>query len=408
MLRSLFGLDQPTQQQSDYLPPASPFGDWRNALSTAGLALLAKRANRDTSFLDVLPMAQKMAEANRASALQQKVGQAFQASLANADPKTKALAGALIQAGSYDKAYELLKPAKAEPYTLGKDQIRYGANNEIVARGPQGSPDDNKLKQGSFDLRRWESLPATWRSNYLAIANGMGISSDEALDAFTSKKSLKQLAKERGIDENMIPDPSYPPTNAQINAIQQRTGAVAEMKVLDDFITGAQKPYSQRVAGISPTLTKDSALILAGKAKEDVKNRFAQNVAAKILQTENFAARFKSLGGNVSESAIENLMRESLADFKIPGITLTPEIWGMAQEMVKNKLMEAATAANRSTLRSGMPTASYEEANAPSSSTPPNTNETANRVPMIFNGKPVLLRADQVEEALKTPGWARR
>lgn len=408
MLRKLFGLDAESTEPTDQsLSPVGPFSGWQNGLTTLGLGLLAKGQNRDADLMGtVLPMAQKMAEQRQAQEIRSRVVKSFGEALQNADPKTKALAGALIQAGSYDKAFELLKPAKAEPYTLGKDQIRYGADNQPVARGPQASPEEEKLKQGSYDLRRWESLPATWRSNYLAIANGMGVSSDEALDAFTSKKSLKQLAKERGIDENMIPDPNYPPTNAQINAIQQRRGAVAEMQVLDDFITGAQQPYSQRVAGISPTMAKDGALITTGRANDEVKGRFAQNVAAKILQTENFAARFKSLGGNVSESAIENLMRESLADFKIPGVTLTPEIWGMAQQMVKSKLMEAATAANRVTLRSGLDSASYNEpANTQQPSGANNAGKSLSEEDIQYNMKTYNKTRQQVLDAAKLQGY---
>lgn len=313
------------------------------------------------------------------------------------DPATQKIISELVATGDPDmikRAMDVIKPP--DPYTTKPGDIRYdGLGNVLTDRSNESDP-LNDYRQQRNNLIKWTSLPADWRSNTLAIGSALGFSAQETENAYLSGKSLKEMAKEKGIPENLIPNPAYPPTKAQINAVQQRRAALSEMNVLDDFISKAQAPYSRRVNGYSLNFIGD-AVSSDPKAQE----RASDNVAAKILQTENFAARFKSLGGNVSEAAIDKLMTESLANFKIPGVTLSPAIWSQAQAKVKQKLIEAATSANDVVLRSGMSSANQDEAPQPDVDVPPGMAKMRDN-----KGVPVYVPVGQISKAITEGGYS--
>ncbi len=69
-------------------------------------------------------------------------------SVPNLDPRVRQLAQLLIQSpdtaemGLNLLVQGMMPPAAGEPFTLGEDQVRYGADGREIARGPAGRPDD--------------------------------------------------------------------------------------------------------------------------------------------------------------------------------------------------------------------------------------------------------------------------
>lgn len=269
------------------------------------------------------------------------------------DPNRKQqVALALLRSGDKDLigiAGKLLSTgASNSPYTLSPGQIRYDANGNVIADRSQDVSASTRATNDRSNLITWTSLPQDWRSNWLAITNAMGYSQREGIDAYLAKKTPEQLAAAKGIPADLVPDPAYPPTRKQIEQLQGRLASQKEIEVLDEFITKSQSPYATRIGGYSPQLAKD---MFSNDPK--TQDKVADFVAAKMLQVEGFAARFKGLGGNVSEAAIDKLMKESLADFKIPGVALNETIWNKASKKVTQKIIEAGNAANKTILSQG-------------------------------------------------------
>jgi len=347
-------MNQPQQQGA-----AQPgFWDWLKSPEAGALmgglseGLFAKMQDRNNPIVPtVVAGTQRGEEEAKKQLIAQKLSDP---NFLNDPDARKQLASVLFSMGdpkSLELATKLAFPSNGSNsgFSLAPGAVRYDAQGNVIASRKDDISPSGRSSQTRGELMRWTSLPVDWRSNTLAIGNALGYSARETEDAFIAGKSLEDMAKDKGLPADILPDPAYPPTKAQINAIQQRRGAQAEIEVLDKFITPAQAPYAQRVNGFPVQLAADSI-----SADPKAQERVSDYVAAKMLQVEGFAARFKTLGGNVSEAAIDKLMQESLADFKIPGIVITPNIWEKASKKVTQKILEAGQAANKVTLRSGM------------------------------------------------------
>lgn len=343
ILSSLAGLFKGNQNQSQ--SEATPF-DWKSGAMALGLGLLNKMDNRDSNILTTaIPLYQQFNETAKKQTALTNLKNTILNSPALKDDATRAIASALAQIDPV-KAVQFIKQKEVSDYTLGNTRFS-GKTNQPLASAPESV--GNQISKDRLKFNYWSSLPVDTRSNIIAVSNAMGFGPREAEDAFIAGKTLKDLAIEKKIDPNLIPDPAYPPTKAQINQIQQSTRALKEMDVMDNYISKWQAPFAQRFSGWSPASISASLR----SSKED-KTKIAHFIAAKILQTEGFAARFKGLGGNVSEAAIDKLMKESLADFKVAGWQSTPEIWEEAQSEVSRVIKEAAQAGNRLGLRQGI------------------------------------------------------
>jgi len=196
------------------------------------------------------------------------------------------------------------------------------------------------------DTLSWNSLPVDQKKSLLAQAGGMGIDPVDAQSQFISGKTIADLAKERGFDPGNLPTPVYPATQTDITRIHQRGSALQEINALEQRLTGAMAPYSNRFNGYSP---KQIGEALTNENPDSQ----AQFLAAQALMPELAAARVKALNGQVGIEAIREITNASMGNIKTFQSLVRPEVYTQANKYVDQWLNEAAGKANSYGLQVG-------------------------------------------------------
>lgn len=207
---------------------------------------------------------------------------------------------------------------------------------------------DESNKEQKFNITKFNALPADFKRNWLAYSRALGMSENKAINWFGQDKTLKDYAKSIGMSEEEAQNinPNYPPTTARLTQLEKQAGASAASEVLSPVIENARAPYITTIPGeISLQLNRDAL----SHDKDKVKS-VAAFIGSQSLQIENAAAMFNQLGGNVSESAIENYIRHS-PQIKMPaGLTLRPEHYREAAQFIYKHTKEAADASMKAGL----------------------------------------------------------
>ena len=236
---------------------------------------------------------------------------------------------------------------------------------ELLKRNPQLASNPNALnmimssisqgqesKQAQTELQKkqaagydFNNLPIGTKEYILAQAAGMGIYPDEARKMLTSgKKSLSDIAKEKGFDPNDLPEPIYPLTRSGQTQLKSRKAALAELESLGKTITKWSGDYSQQIMGISPKLFKEA---ITGKNKEWQ----SQFYAAQMLAPEQAAIRIKALGGNVGIAAMEEMTHRAMLNGKNLQALVTPDVYKRANELVEKAIYDSVEAANKASTK---------------------------------------------------------
>lgn len=234
-------------------------------------------------------------------------------------------------------------PGMAEKYGLNVNElnnlIKQSLQQNIASQ--QGRTELNLKRAQGLEFN---SLPAEYKTQILALGGGMGIDPDTMTKELMSGKSLEQIASEKGYNPSDLPSPIYPLTAAGREQIRRRNDALQEINTLGKKVNEAMAPYSKRIAGYSPKQVMEA---LKG-TNEDSQARF---IAARALQPELAAIRLRMAGGNVGIEAIRELTNTSLGHVKIYEPFMNEKVFSKAMEYVDDWLNEAAQAANKQSLR---------------------------------------------------------
>jgi hypothetical protein len=197
--------------------------------------------------------------------------------------------------------------------------------------------DFNKKRTQAYD---YKTLPAAQRNYMLAQAAGMGIDPSRATEKFINGSTLEEMAQERGLDINNLPDPIYPSTQTDITRIHFRQQALAEINTLEPKLTEALAPYANRVSGYSPKQIVES---IAGTNKES-QSKF---LAAQALMPELASLRLKAMGGQVGIEALREVIHASQGNIQSFQSLVSPEIYKGSQKYIEEWLNEAVGKANK-------------------------------------------------------------
>lgn len=337
MLRSFFGLDQnpaATAPVATSIAPAGPFSDWKNALSTLGMGLLAKGSNPDADlFGTVLPMAQKMADARRQQDLIGKLAQDFQNSPALKDPQTKALVADLVGAGMIDKAYEIVKQKAPISVAAGTSLVDPATYQPVYTAPEKITKTDLEKNLMAAGIDPLSDQGKKIITDYYSKIGGRGLGGvrgqlwDQFLNQVTSDNpdmtpsQLRQMADAHISGETTLPDgtpvkPLTPLARERLNAaltggttsalITQGVKAnqgEAEINVLKHFAQAGLKKFGTTYGGYSPaqiaaTLSSDT------KAARDL----GKFVASQQLQFEIAQNQIKLAQGEPGVTTTQELM----------------------------------------------------------------------------------------------------
>lgn len=290
-----------------------------------------KLQNQGTSWRN---QAQSLTNSYNQQTMQDRV----QAAHYDADPLYKGLSGA-------GDTNELLKYAyyKQHPDLLGDDPA---VQNQILGQMQDQLKANlaNKKALGEFRVSQTNSslfraLPANEKAAEIAQGNAMGLSPIQTEAVINSGRTMSDVAKELGYDQNKLPNKRYSPTNRTVGNLQNREVAAAELNVLEKKVSSALAPYSRKVANYSP-------LQVAEAIRGENTDGQARFLAARAIQPEIAGLRLKIAGGNVGITAIQEMVDASLGHSKVYEAAVSPEVYQKMNDYINDWIEEGMEAAN--------------------------------------------------------------
>lgn len=183
----------------------------------------------------------------------------------------------------------------------------------------------------------YSTAPVDTKSYMIAQAAGMGLNPDKAVNAFTEGKTIADLAKEKGFDPDNLPEPDYAPTRGNIQKLNERKAALAEMKHLSDFVSEGLGPYSENIMGYSPAQIID-------QIKGMNKDKQIKFLAARGIVPELTNMRLMTAGAKNTVHGIKAMQDKSLLNIKAFQSGVDPEVWKGAQKLMDKELERALKA----------------------------------------------------------------
>lgn len=218
--------------------------------------------------------------------------------------------------------------------------------NDIASLLKESIISDLTRKNAYADLANKKSenygygmLTADQKRRWVAQAQGMGVSENDARKFFNKGGSIQELAEAKGFDQNNLPEAIYSPTNTDITRAHFRQQAVSEIDAMQQILTEAVAPYSQRIMGYSP---KQISEAIKGE-NPDAQARF---LAAKALQPEMASLRTKAMGGQVGIEAIREIQNASMGNINSFQSLVSPEVYSKAQQYMQDWISLGSKTAN--------------------------------------------------------------
>lgn len=268
---------------------------------------------------------------------------------AKGQPGAAVLGGSSINPMQYAKMRELQKILPKGNGLLGEWQTvqaykkLYGPNAPQTKSAAQALQNDINYKQQRGGYYRASNMTPQGKLEYIAMAQGMGITPMEAAKYIAKGVSLKDLAKQQGVSLKNV-TPIYPATTGAITQTQKRSAAVAEVNSITPFITNALAPYARSFAGYSPTQIADAL-------SNDNPDKQARFLAARTLVPEMSAMRIRALSGQVGVEAMKEVAQQTYGRLKIFRSLVSPQVFTKAQQYVDAQITKAFGSANRAVLQ---------------------------------------------------------
>lgn len=280
---------------------------------------------------------------------QRKLANSLQKLALEHKPKEYALSDALKNA-QITKANTVTKNG-------GKSSKASGDFNNYMIAHPEATDEDkkkwfdehDKLKkdttQSVADRRKqimnsefFNKQPASFKSQQLALASGLGMDPGDAAKAFENEgKTFSDLAKERGVDPKSV-IPVYPMPNENVKQTQIRTSLVSELLSFEKNLSDIQGKYSRKFLGYSPKQISDAL------KNEDPETQ-GMILAARNLAPEISAIRAKiATNGTIGIEALRELTDKSLGNLKIFEPLVSPEAREAMNKYTDKLIMDATNA----------------------------------------------------------------
>lgn len=224
----------------------------------------------------------------------------------------------LVDAGQADIAYteamRRMQPQSADPFTLGKGQIRYDAAGNVIAQGPEGGPDTVITNNIGGSDKFYDTMDAKLAEQTASVI-------DSGMNAQSNNIRLGEL-------ERVL---QTAPQGAQ-GVMVQAAGAIGlPVQGLDD-VQAAQALISQMVPGQRPAgsgTMSDADLALFKASLPQIINQPGGN--QKILQTMKAVneytieqARIAQMVANREISPADGRAMQAQVPNPLAGITASP------------------------------------------------------------------------------------
>jgi phage antirepressor YoqD-like protein len=195
----------------------------------------------------------------------------------------------------------------------------------------------------------WALMPTDQREALLSQAAGLGVDPVEASQRFTKGETVSSMAISQGFDPKNMPEPIYPATKGSMGQIQMRKMALAEMKILQPFITDALAPYSRTIDLLDTTISPKMVVQAISGTDEDMQ---AKALAAKIIVPEMSAIRLRAMSGKqIGSEFVRDVTNASMNNLNQYHALISPSVFKKAQDLAMNKIEEAGQIANASITR---------------------------------------------------------
>jgi hypothetical protein len=193
----------------------------------------------------------------------------------------------------------------------------------------------------NVDERNWGRMPVKFREHELAVASQMGYDPETAQNAFTSGRTLQDLAREKGISPEKLAtfNGYYPPGTALLTQTAKRSGTDAELEFLNEKTTEWRKPYKGIVSdltGVSPSYIKD---LMTGKNQKQREELIAAYILA--LDVPAGSLRLASIEGGIT--SLQQQMEHQLAKVKPVLSGADPEAWANGTKLAMDTLSQGNT-----------------------------------------------------------------
>jgi len=191
--------------------------------------------------------------------------------------------------------------------------------------------------------RGWNSLNQAAKENTLATGRGIApeFTDRQLADFYAQGGTHEELGRMVGKSPEDVAkaEKVFGATNATISALQQGESALAEEKVMGDFISKAIEPYGTSFFGYSPIQIAD-----AFKSSPKDIDKQAKFLAARALAAEQTAIRARLAGSSTASEALKDLKAASLNEFKIFRPLVSPAVYAKTQKYIDEELGKTAQA----------------------------------------------------------------
>lgn len=222
---------------------------------------------------------------------------------------------------------------------FGKDDPQAVAAREAYEVNKHAKEVNTDSKSRYASSLAYRNLPNDEKKRAVAITTGMGLDPMEGEKLLSEGKTLKQIAKEKGLELDRV-TPVYPVGSENIKQTQRRGAFVNELDKLSNLTKDAQGKYQNKIKGYSFDQIADA---ISGEDPETQ----GMILASRAIQPELNALRLKVLGGQVGIEALRELESKSLSNLNvIEGLVDTKAFMAM-QKYLNQWIREASEEYNK-------------------------------------------------------------
>lgn len=230
----------------------------------------------------------------------------------------------------------------SQPSLLGDNSLTPENMDAYLRWLLEGKIYDLNRKKQIVHMNEWDSMNDAQKAHTAGVANAIGIPPHELMAELNRGKSFQEVAKERGysVEDLRKVVPKSIPTTSNITQQKSQDAAEAGLATIEDRMGDWMAPYIQTFRDYSILQTVDA---LKGESKE----KQAKYLAARALQPEVSLMRLNAMGGNVTQGAVNEMIKKTLGEAKVVQAFIEPEVYVLMQKYIQETLKEAVGASRK-------------------------------------------------------------
>lgn len=230
----------------------------------------------------------------------------------------------------------------SQPSLLGDNSLTPENMDAYLRWLLEGKIYDLNRKKQIVHMNEWDSMNDAQKAHTAGVANAIGIPPHELMAELNRGKSFQEVAKERGysVEDLRKVVPKSIPTTSNITQQKSQDAAEAGLATIEDRMGDWMAPYIQTFRDYSILQTVDA---LKGEGKE----KQAKYLAARALQPEVSLMRLNAMGGNVTQGAVNEMIKKTLGEAKVVQAFIEPEVYVLMQKYIQETLKEAVGASRK-------------------------------------------------------------